>query len=96
VYYFHHLKLKKLLLVAMFLIPLGLSAISLAHSIEMDQNVHEQHACEVYEAICHALSSHPTLAVHSDKAQCYQRFDIQFTTLVSTELPRTRSPPQLA
>lgn len=93
-YYFHHLKLKKLLLLAMLLIPLGLSAISLAHAMEMDQDVHEHHSCEVYEAICHALSSQSAMVVHSDKAQCYQRFDIQFTTLVSSELPRTRSPPQ--
>ncbi|AXT72689.1 hypothetical protein DBX26_17115 [Vibrio sp. dhg] len=79
----------------MLLIPLGLSTLSLAHSMETDQNVHEHHTCEIYEAICHALSSQSSLSILSDKAQCYQRFDIQLTTLASSELPRTRSPPQL-
>ncbi|MBR9873227.1 MAG: DUF2607 family protein [Vibrionaceae bacterium] len=77
----------------MLLLPLGLSAISLVHSMEMDKNVHEHHTCEVYEAICHALSSYSSMSVPSDEAQCYQIFDIQFTAHVSSELPRTRSPP---
>jgi len=90
---FRHSNFKKIVLLAMLLIPLGWSTISLAHAMEQDQEVHHQHQCEFYDVISQALATSLNLPVLPNNAICVQSFSAHLSALLFSALPRSRSPP---
>ena len=92
-YYFQRLKLNKLLLLSILLLPIGLSTISLVHALEIDQEIHQQHQCKVYDLIQQALSSSPACNINSEKVQSDRTFYPLAAIDNVKQRPRTRSPP---
>jgi len=82
-----------MVLLAMLLIPLGWSTISLAHAMEQDQEVHHQHQCEFYDVISQALATSLHLPVLPNNAICVKIFTPNASAFVFSALPRSRSPP---
>jgi len=78
----------------MLALPVGLSSLSLVHAMEMNDNIHEQHQCEIYDAVRNALSNALNVAPYLDKTQCFRTFNTLEQIACFKYLPRTRSPPQ--
>jgi len=92
---FLRLRFHKILLLITLLLPIGLSSLSIAHAMESDNHIHEQHQCDLYDVINLALNLSQALSLSSDKAQCYQVFSPLGKISNFKALPRTRSPPVL-
>jgi len=90
---FKHFSFKKIVLLTMLLIPLGWSTISLAHAMEQDQEVHQQHQCEFYDVISQGLATTLHLPALPNNAICVQPFSAHLSALLFSALPRSRSPP---
>ncbi len=77
----------------MLIIPVGLSSLSLVHAMEVEQHVHEQHQCEIYDAILNAISYPVSSVTLVALIKCSLSFSTLEETACFTALPRTRSPP---
>jgi len=67
VYNLNHSTFKQFALLAMQLIPLGLSTISLAQAMEVEQAVHQLHQCKFYDAVNQALATSLNLPAEAEK-----------------------------
>jgi len=83
-----------LLFVVMLLVPVGLSSLSLVHAMEMNNHIHEQHQCEIYDVIRDAVTNPINVAPYLSKSQCFRTFNTLEATVYSKSQPRTRSPPK--
>jgi len=95
-YNLKHATFKQFVLLAMLLIPLGWSTISLAHAMEMDPEVHHEHQCQFYDVVSQGVASSLHLEVLPNNAICVQAFTCSVSALPFRALPRSRSPPHNA
>ncbi|WP_315972404.1 hypothetical protein [Vibrio gallicus] len=61
----------------------------------MDQDVHEQHQCEIYETMQNALITASDLDLYVVIERSFWAFNTLQQVAHSKSLPRTRSPPIL-
>ncbi len=80
----------------MLILPVGLSSLSLVHAMEADHHAHEQHQCEIYEAINSALiiQANSELFLSGDKSLL--SLEPLDNATCDAARPRTRSPPFIA
>lgn len=82
-----------LLVLALLMLPVGLSSLSIAHGMDLEPEVHQQHQCEIYDVVENAvITCELGLSVANTQPiyHTYTLFEILYTLY---ELPRTRSPP---
>lgn len=82
-----------LLVLALLMLPVGLSSLSIAHGMDVEPEVHQQHQCEIYDVVENAvITCDLGLAIANTQPvyHAYTPFEILYSLY---ELPRTRSPP---
>ena len=80
-------------MLALLMLPVGLSSVSIMHNLEMETETHLQHQCEIFDVVQAAvLSSEPELFIDTHRPD-YSHLVVTALPLHAYELPRTRSPP---
>jgi hypothetical protein len=77
----------------MLVLPIVLGTLSLEHAMEMDHDVHEEHQCEMYDAIQNALSNPVEIDPALDNASCFHRFYTLQKKQNHSSSPYARAPP---
>lgn len=80
-------------MLALLMLPVGLSSVSIMHNLEMETETHLQHQCEICDAAQAAvLSSESELFIATQRLD-YSHLVVTAAPLHAYELPRKRSPP---
>ena len=91
--YFSRFTNNVLLMLALLMLPVGLSTLSIVHDLEMEPETHLQHQCEIYDAIQTAVHSSDFELPVVNQTPEYHHTILTEAHLNVYELPRTRSPP---